>query len=372
MVKTREKKKEEKEFKEVVPESEKEPFPEQPKTQEEFEKTVSSIPKTFDDPDTGRATGLEVGGRTFLGLSPGDIEKIIQGERTKQIEGTIGFGELARKRQAITGIEQQFDPLISGVQERIEEQPSLKPEPVKETFEELTEKASGKVLSPFTNIGTAIGNFVVEKTGTGRQRTPEEVNEMIAGTNLGKGLAALGTAAALTGVGVAISAAVGGLAASTTGALIGKLGASTQAIFGIGAVAGAGALGLQALDVKRGEIETHRNVISEVSSQAQALRSVAESGGKQLIPVVLRQLEKMEREIQDAEAAITTRGALNVKFRSDDEHLEIMAEARDARIEILNAAQEVSGLAIQGKVTLDPEQLIFAAEDLGKFERGNE
>lgn len=85
-------------------------------------------PAVFRDPKTGRVSGVEIGGRTFLGLSPEEAELAVQQEKRRKAipEGAEEISEQAERREEVAGLEKRFEE--RGVFKKIVQEPIISPE----------------------------------------------------------------------------------------------------------------------------------------------------------------------------------------------------------------------------------------------------
>lgn len=82
-------------------------------------------PRILTDPKTGEVTGVEIGGRTFLGLKPEDVESILAGERPRAGPETAAIQAGMEQERKIKGA---IEPLSEKFGEaRVFEEPVLKP-----------------------------------------------------------------------------------------------------------------------------------------------------------------------------------------------------------------------------------------------------
>ena len=85
-----------------------------PAPEEQSPSVDPTTPETFRDPETGRTSGITLpDGRTFLGLGPGDVEKIAgeQQARAAQPAGTAPVGTAQRQADEQFRIQQQIAQL---------------------------------------------------------------------------------------------------------------------------------------------------------------------------------------------------------------------------------------------------------------------
>ena len=323
------------------------PIPQTPANLSPF--TVPDTPAVFRSETSGRPSGVQLpDGRTFLGLSQSDIETIVAARQraTAPIPGTQELSQLAGERRRIGEVSNILDPQIEAIEARRSNGLSLEPEPVQDILQ--------RTLS---NLG-----ITGEGAVPGGQETLDEVAEFEK-TAFGKAFTKLAFGAtALAGLG---TTAVAGRAAANIirgSKALGVLKGTTSSLFGLAAT-GAAILGLGKLtDVNRGKINSHKGAIQELAAEVNAIKGEAEAGGAEGVAAGIKRLIEYEEELQDAEAAIKTLAANNLQFRIDDEHLEMEAEIRSARTDILERLQELRNLALQGQTSVNPNQLIVNAE----------
>ena len=114
--------------------------------------------KVFTDPETGRASGVTIDGRTFLGLTAGDVEKLLrqQQEKEEKVSLTTALKQKQEAKQSIEKLEQagafeQVTPTFT------ELSPDLKTDipfltPVAGALSQVTQGRPGSALQTFRNI----------------------------------------------------------------------------------------------------------------------------------------------------------------------------------------------------------------------------
>lgn len=138
-----------------------------------------TTPKVYRDPRTGNLSGVEINGKTFFGLSPDEVNQIIEKENNRNAtpKGAVEMGTFAKQQEA---------------NEQISQIGQLTPE------QQQTALGSTEINMP---LDENIRKIALQKTGIG------------ALTSIGGGL---GTAA--IGAGIGAGAATGGLAIGAAGA----------------------------------------------------------------------------------------------------------------------------------------------------------
>lgn len=263
---------------------------------------------------------------------------------------------------AVEPISQNTDP--NAITPEQQQARDLSPQPIGSTLNDMATTATGTVLSPLTNVGAAIGNFMSEKTGMGSYVSPEEVNSQIAETKVGKALAAAIVAGGAFVVGAEALALLPSASASVTGASVAgtslKLGTITKGILSTVGTAGLLGGGWSLYNFKGGQINSYKQVIGDISTQASKSREIVSAGGDPIQE--LKNLEIMEQKIMESEAAIKAAGTYNLKFRGSKEYLDVQERAAEARAEIRRSTLEIKRIMLSGKPTLDPTRLIYTAE----------
>ena len=317
--------------------------------------TQSGQPEVFRDPRTGRVSGVTLpDGRTFLGLSPDDVQRILSGEaqRLATPEGAVDIGQRARQQQA----QQQFgaQPLIAELRQDILDQPSLKPEGVP-----LVDQFGVPQIVGLGNFATGVLEKVTGKT-FGRTTSQELLEQNPVLSRIFGG--------AILGV-EALSIAYGGVAGLTSvlrlravATLTAKVTASTGAVggvLGLG-VAGLGAFkGVESItSLSGGKIDSLQQEIAGYSEISSEIIADVEAGV--LTPTQARNLiGQMTRSIDEAEGRIQTLGISNVQFRLNEQWRDVQVESLDTRTSLLSALGEIQNLAIRGTKDADLNDLIF-------------
>ncbi len=121
-------------------------------------------PEVFRDPETGRLSGITIGGKTYLGLGPEDVERIAAGERKRVAvpEGAIEVGEARR----LEDIEREKERLLD---EEVPERRELDP------FRTGPEKLPA--IGQWITASRGIGKWLNKKLGRSFDidLTPEEM-----------------------------------------------------------------------------------------------------------------------------------------------------------------------------------------------------
>jgi len=170
-------------------------------------------------------------------------------------------------------------------------------------------------------------------------------------------------------------AALAGLAALALGPLVvlyaGKV-ASSAVVGKLGAVSKMNktilALGLFAIgadkvfDFRGGEMEVFRDQITTVADVGERLAAAQRSGLNSILTIDL--LAAMADEVASAESRIIELGVANAQYRVNAEYLNDLSIVRNARIALVRRILEVENSISTGVTTLDPEALMFHANEL--------
>ncbi|KKN36387.1 hypothetical protein LCGC14_0774250 [marine sediment metagenome] len=289
--------------------------------------------------ESGRASGVELpGGRTFLGLSPRDVEKILRGERRRTAlpEGAVDIGERAGQRrtsrEAEAGIAGEARALSEELEAKTLDQPSLEPDI------SATEAAAFVAIKPF--------EFAANKARVAAGK--EELSaEDFAKTGGGK-VAALFFAGAFA-IGAVTAGAVVASAMTVKIALLGGVISSVGGFF----------VGGEVVDYRGGKLDTMRNIIGSFTEDGERLQAIATQGGD--INTTLRILNDMADEVDHAESVIQEIGNLNIEFRYDEEWRDDMQAVRSARLALQRRTDAIINIALTGRTTFSAEDLVALA-----------
>lgn len=268
---------------------------------------------------------------------------------------TLALEETAKKGLAVTEAEtkraereqlleatQAPTLLAEELQQKIQQPPSLAPQP------------AGELLAPVTQeIGSPIGITPGQFSQAQRLLSnPEEELKSVglkvaAGSLIGVGLPYLTQLKASAIIPKAITGASGSVTALRT-ALVGIL----------------GFIGLQkTFDYKGDEMETYRTMLQKMVEDGERLEAANRNGYPSGDTIEL--LRTMNNEINAAEEALKKLGNYNLNYRWSKEYLADQTKVRSAREAILRRIFAVRNTALTGQAQFNPEELLF---DISEFE----
>ena len=303
-----------------------EPAPKEEKKPVEQPKTDRGVLRSG---ETGRPSGIEIRDRTFLGLSPEDVQRVVSGEqgRSAGISGAKEIGTRATQGQVREELGTQ--PLIGELQQKIDEPPSLetplgsiKAEQVEQNREFFGKLFSGKATKE--EIITEAKKFVT------------------AGAVVGGLAAGLTLAAPLVA-----AAAAREVIKKFVSSEVGKLAIAAGAVF----------VGGKLTDINRGEIATARKIIQGMVEEGERIEADVRNG---LDPAfAVERLSTMAEEIENAESTIKLATIHNIRYRADDESKADQQAIIKAREAIRRRLRAVENIAVTGTAALNPEALLM-------------
>jgi len=286
--------------------------------------------------EEGRPSGVELpSGRTFLGLSPADVEKIQRKEGIVEETPEEKAKREAEEERKIEFEKLETEPLREELIQKATpgQEPSLKPELT-------TAEAAGSL---FLEFQTQAGN-IIGKSLFGEKFKEQKSTDLIK-TDFGKALAgataAVGGTLALVGGFAGAKFLIAGAAKASLGS---KVAGFSATLLGLGgSILGFGKI----LDLNRGEIDEMVAVAQGMTIAGERAQALA-INSPQDIPFVMLQLQQMSDDLNYAESVIQQKSIRNFRYRGSQEHFNDMIAFRNARLAILRRLEAVENIAITG------------------------
>ena len=316
----------------------------------------------------GGTGGLKSGGALPTGLKSGGAlptgiisrRELDQAELQAQQKG---------QREEVVG--ELLDPLISRLEEGIEEQPLLEPDGI-----------GGNIVDSASGLGAAQATFAANQIktqfeklfhlpkGTFERATKEEfLTTAIPGTDikpgkaLGLALTAAEAAALAVGGWMAIPIVLKSSAATAITAKVAS--ASTTVKMAAGAIIwsylGGGIR--SGGDLNREKMKTYENSISTAGSTATTVKSAFDYGADG--HHTIKELTLLADTLDQAEQDLIEAARFNIKWRTDEEYKTAAGNTKKARSEILERVRAVRNALITGKAGVDPENLMITLAQFG-------
>ena len=274
--------------------------------------------------ETGRPSGIEIRDRTFLGLSPEDVQRVAAGEQGRAA-GVAGAGDIGTQaRQEQTRQQLGTQPLIEELQQKIDEPPEIQ----------------GTITEESERIRAGQREFF-GRVFSGEASSEEIIKEA---KNFGTGVAITG--AAVSSI-IVIPVAAGIVMSSKVASLVSGLALATGGILAGGKLT----------DIDRGNIATARNIIQGMVEEGERIEADVRNG---LDPsLAVDRLSQMADEIVNAESEIKKASIFNLKYRIDDESTRDQQAIIKAREAIRRRLRAVENIAATGTAALNPEALLM-------------
>ena len=280
------------------------------------------------------------GGKEFL-LPERELRELerrgrIAPEETTEARTEVAAKEVRREEfQEVTGTPE----LRTELEQKTAEEPSLEPGAVSDIPKEV--------------FGTTKGLSSAELAQLQREgRSPFTPEQEKARKKLAISATAVGIGAGFL-PGLASSALA--LFSTTAGKVVTGIGTGAGAVGLIGG-------GFPGTQIGQGQIDTRRGAIQEMSESPTDVIGAVQSGLSAQEGIV--RLRTMVEDIEKFEADIKTKAILNIKFRTEDQHLEIQKEILTARFAMLEAVNAIENIAVTGQVDADMENLLFYSNRL--------
>ena len=298
-----------------------------------------------------------------LGGGPGSVR-----EATRQLgQGNQTFAQIpvsqAQAQQA-TAQEQFFQPaqtLETQLTEDIQLPPDISPE--QGIIGAVTEQTAQPGLVQISALGNAVTGLLEKVTGKEFARsTPQELGETTFGKIIGNALGitelALAAVVALPFISQVAATSVIGKAVTT------RVAGMNTAVKGLGELAVLGIAGKGVFDFQGGEIKTLRSSIRGVVEDGERIEAAVRNGFPSGDSLEL--LQTMTNEVNAAEQRIKELGELNIQYRVSKEWIDDMSNIRSAREALLRRVLAVQNIAATGQAALNPEELLFIANQFPK------
>lgn len=259
----------------------------------------------------------------------------LSGETVRQEEERkLGFQELTGSEDLRTQIKQD-----------LESPPSLEPTPIGDVVNGELQNIGAKDRPIIPTTKDIIGDLA---------GLSQEQKDTIRGIDKARKfagvLALAGAGASALGVGSAAAA----LFSSKVSIALGAVGVTA---LGVGS-------GFPGTDISRDKIDASRDVIQELSQMPIDYVGLVKSGASP--QEMLLNLKRNYEDLLFHESRIKYEGNKNLKYRTDKEYFAVQKEIETARLAFGEAINKVENLAITGVPDINPEKLLFHAENLNK------